>query len=371
MNSVPWGGSEILWYEAAEHLAAAGQDVSLCTPQWPECPAPIQVAKKQWRADHHFDCPTYQRSRRGRIARRLLGQTPLSFHRGWLRRTRPRILCISNGNAFQGLPWMEAAMAEGVPFVSIAQAHAEFLAPSEADAVRFIRAFTSARVNYFVSSANLELVEVQLGWRFPNARLIGNHSCKIPTSAPLPWPTASGNSLRLACVARLHTASKGQDLLFQALADPRWRDRDVELSLYGSGEQDQALRRLSRMLGIDNRIHFRGYTSNSMEIWETHHALVLPSRYEGMPLVVMEAMLAGRPVITTAVAGAPELIQHGQTGFLAEAPTISHLQRCLEEAWSLRSSWPSIGYSANAVAVQRASTSPAERLAKELLQLIA
>lgn len=370
MNSVPWGGSEILWYEAAELLATAGHPLVLCTPSWPDVPAPIKIAREKWGAEHSFDSSSQPRSLVQRIATRLLERSTISFHRLWLRRARPKILCISNGNAFQGLAWMEAAMEEGIPFVTIAQAHAEFIGPGEPEALCLIKAFSAARVNYFVSQANQKLVEHQLGWYFDNARLIANHSRDLPITAPIPWPKTECATLRLACVARLHPSSKGQDLLFEVLADPSFRSRDLHVSLYGTGDQEHVLRRLAEIMKISDRVQFRGHTSNPMEIWQTHHALVLPSRYEGMPLVLMEAMLAGRPVITTAVAGAPELVEHAKTGFLAEAATATHLKRCLEEAWHQRDKWPTIGKCAHEVASTRAETPPADQLASDLLELI-
>ena len=84
----------------------------------------------------------------------------------------------------------------------------------------------------------------------------------------------------------------------------------------------------------------------------------------------MEAMLAGRPVISTSVAGIPELVKHGLNGFLAEAPTVEHLQQCLEEAWVKRFQWPDIGRAAHAAAAERAKEVPAVRLANELLEFI-
>lgn len=370
MNSVPWGGSEVLWYEAAELLAEQGHPLALCTPIWPELPAPLSKAKAEWNASHCFYPPVQSRQRLQRIVRRLIRAKGEKQRRRWLRQVRPSIFCISNGNAFQGLDWMEAAMAEGVPFVTIAQAHAEFLSPADAEAGRLIKAFSAACANYFVARANEELVESQLGFCLTNYRLIGNHSRYLPIASSMPWPDQNNQTLRLACVARLHPASKGQDLLFRALSDSRWSDRDWQLSLFGAGEQEQCLRRLAQLLGISHRVHFMGHSNTPMEIWKTHHALVLPSRYEGTPLVLMEAMLAGRPAISTAVAGARDLIEHGKNGFLAEAPTVDHLQRCLEEAWARRSQWESIGRAAYATAAERAKEIPAERLARELLGLI-
>ena len=368
MNSLPWGGSEVLWYEAAELITLQGHSVTLCTPPWPQLAAPLAKAKAEWGAQHYFDPSVQPPHLLRRIARRFRRRSAECSKRQWLRQVRPVLLCLSNGNAYQGLEWMEAAMEENVPFVTIAQAHADFLSPADAVADRLIKAFSAARANYFVARANQELVETQLGVRLTNARLIGNHSRHLTIAFPIPWPQQPIQTLKFACVARLHPASKGQDLLFHALADARWRNRDWQLNLYGVGEQEQSLRRLSQMLGIGQNVHFMGHSSTPMEIWKTHHALVLASRYEGTPLVLMEAMLAGRPVIATAVAGIPELIKHGHTGFLAEAPTVEHLQRCLEEAWANRSQLPDLGRAGHSDAVERAKVVPAVRLASELLE---
>jgi glycosyltransferase involved in cell wall biosynthesis len=369
MNSLPWGGSEVLWYEAAELLSKQGHTVTLCTPPWPKLAAPLAKAKAEWGAQHYFDPSIQPRHLLLRMARRFRPRSAESSKRRWLRQVRPVLLCLSNGNAFQGLEWMEAAMAEKIPFVTIAQAHADFLSPTDSKADRLIKAFSAAKANYFVARANQELVEAQLGVRLTNARLIGNHSQHLSVSSPIFWPQQPDQTLKLACVARLHPASKGQDLLFQALAGNRWSKRAWQLSLYGAGEQEQCLRRLAQMLGISQRVHFMGHSVEPMEIWKTHHALVLASRYEGIPLVLMEAMLAGRPVISTAVAGMPELVKHGLNGFLAEAPTVQHLQQCLEEAWARRSQWPDIGRAAHAAASERAKEVPAFKLARELLLL--
>ena len=311
MNSVPWGGSEVLWYESAELLAQQGHHVTLCTPFFPQLAPPLAKAKAEWGAHHCFDPTIQQRNLLGRITRRFTRGQAERSRRRWLRQARPVLLCLSNGNAFQGLEWMEAAMTENVPFVTIAQAHADFLSPTDSNADRLIEAFSAAQANYFVSRSNLELVETQLGFRLTNALLIGNHSRHLSVASPILWPEQPDQTLKFACLARLHPASKGHDLLFQALADDRWQNRAWQLSLYGAGEQEQSLRRLAQMLGISQRVHFMGHSADPMEIWKSHHALVLASRYEGIPLVLMEAMLAGRPVISTAVSGIPELIKHG------------------------------------------------------------
>ena len=68
----------------------------------------------------------------------------------------------------------------------------------------------------------------------------------------------------------------------------------------------------------------------------------MPSRIEGLPLTLVEAMLCGRPVVATRVAGA-ELIEDGITGFLAEAPTVGSVGEALERFWARREEAREIG----------------------------
>jgi len=141
--------------------------------------------------------------------------------------------------------------------------------------------------------------------------------------------------LRFACVARLDPIAKGQDILFEVLATQRWRDRRWQLYLYGEGRNRQVLEHLAKRLEISDRVVFSGFESVE-KIWAANHVLVMPSRFEGMPLALVEAMLCGRPVIATDVAGHAEIIEDGVTGFLADAPTTRAVASALERFWVRR-----------------------------------
>ena len=82
------------------------------------------------------------------------------------------------------------------------------------------------------------------------------------------------------------------------------------------------------------------------EIWATHHALLMPSRHEGLPLALIEAMLCGRFGIVTDVAGNAELIDDNRTGFVAAAPQAACLDEAMERAWQQRHRWAEIGLAA-------------------------
>ena len=160
------------------------------------------------------------------------------------------------------------------------------------------------------------------------------------------WPGDSG-PLRLACVARMDAAAKGQDLLLRILARPQWRERPIELNFFGEGVHELGLRRLTQMLQLNN-VHFCGHISDIRAIWEQNHLLVLPSRFEGLPLALVEAMWCGRPAVVTDVGGNAELCLDGETGFVAPAATLSCFSRTLERAWERRKEWLNLGQAARA-----------------------
>jgi glycosyltransferase involved in cell wall biosynthesis len=105
-------------------------------------------------------------------------------------------------------------------------------------------------------------------------------------------------------------------------------------------------------------------------IWASHHALVLPSRYEGLPLSLVEAMLCGRPSIVTNVSGNTELLEDNVTGFVAAAPMPTFLDEALERAWARRADWQAIGAAAARQVRELVPSDPAGVFADELLALV-
>ena len=178
-----------------------------------------------------------------------------------------------------------------------------------------------------------------------NAELAWNPYNVSSGSAPA-WPDES-SGWRLACVARMDPGAKGQDLLLQALARPEWRDRPVELNFFGCGPDELVLRRVARMFQLKN-VRFRGHVTDIRAIWEQNHLLVLPSRYEGLPLVLAEAMWSARPAVVTDVGGNKELCVDNETGFIAPAATLSSVSHTLERAWARRKEWQQLGQAARA-----------------------
>jgi glycosyltransferase involved in cell wall biosynthesis len=203
--------------------------------------------------------------------------------------------------------------------------------------------YSGARRVFCVSRNNLDLLGLQLGERLRNAELVRN-PYNVSTQPPPPWPDVS-SGWRLACVARLELAAKGQDLLLQTLAGLQWRDRPIEVNLFGAGPDEAVLRRLGALLQLPN-VRFRGHVQDIRAIWEKHHLLLLPSRYEGLPLSLVEAMWCGRPAVVTDAGGNAELCADNETGFVARAASVGSYSEALEKAWERREEWPQMGEAA-------------------------
>jgi len=122
---------------------------------------------------------------------------------------------------------------------------------------------------------------------------------------------------RVLFVGRL-VAVKGVRLLIEAVGQLRRSHPDLKLTIVGDGSERAALEALTSELGLTDLVTFAGYRPQHAvaDILRDTDMLVLPSFAEGVPIVLMEAMASRLPVIASQVAGVPELVEDGVTGFL-------------------------------------------------------
>ena len=138
---------------------------------------------------------------------------------------------------------------------------------------------------------------------------------------------------RLLCIGRLHE-QKGHLVLLDAMAELKRRRIPCELVLAGDGPLRASLEAKIAELGLGEHIRITGWISEQQVIEEltAARALVLPSFGEGLPVVIMEAMALGRPVISTFIAGIPELVKPGENGWLVPAGAVPPLVEAMAEA---------------------------------------
>jgi glycosyltransferase involved in cell wall biosynthesis len=362
-NESGWGGSELLWSLTAERLARAGNEVRVSAPRLSELIPRVERLRSA-------GCRIFYRQAPAPILYRAAVRVfPFcDYVRKQVRSVAPGadLVVISQGNNQDGLRWMEVARSLGYTYIVIVQGVTGW--PPDDIAERLASGYENARAAYFVSEANLALTRLQLVTPLLNGGVIRN-PFNVSYSARPPWPAGSGSELSLACVARVDVGTKRHDLILQVLALPKWRERGVELSIVGEGQNLVTVRRLAAELRLAN-VRFAGHVTDIEGIWSTHHALVLPSMNEGMPVVVVEAMLCGRPCIVTDVGGNRELVRDGINGFLAKAPTVELLDEAMNRAWENRHRLREMGEQAATDVRRWVSADPVEDFVRELRGLV-
>jgi colanic acid/amylovoran biosynthesis glycosyltransferase len=149
--------------------------------------------------------------------------------------------------------------------------------------------------------------------------------------APRPVPVAP----RLVCVGRI-CAAKGQLVLIEAAARLAANGVAFELVLAGDGPMRAQIEAQIKRHRVGTQVRITGWISSTevREHIQTSRAMVLPSFAEGLPVVIMEAMALRRPVITTYVAGIPELVRHGENGWLLPAGSVHELAEAMADCLS-------------------------------------
>jgi glycosyltransferase involved in cell wall biosynthesis len=143
----------------------------------------------------------------------------------------------------------------------------------------------------------------------------------------------STGTLLIGSVGRL-THQKGYNLLIEALAQSALTS--AHLLLMGTGEEADRLTAQARQRGISERVHLLGYRQDVPRLLGALDLYVQPSRFEGMPNAVLEAMAAGCPIVASAVDGIQELIDDGVQGWLVPPENITALAAAIDSALSDR-----------------------------------
>jgi glycosyltransferase involved in cell wall biosynthesis len=202
--------------------------------------------------------------------------------------------------------WMKAPLQIALGRWSVRAADL-VLAPSRATARELERDYGARDVRVVPNSSG--------GWRIEENPISG---------------FGDGSERPLLFVGRLRIR-KGVEVLLRALSRLPESIGSAELWIVGEGEHRAAIEEAARRFRVDSRIRFLGRRSAGEIRWALSRAraLVVPSIYEGMPLVILEAMAAGTPVIASRVSGIPEVVIDGDTGWLVEPESPEDLASAL------------------------------------------
>lgn len=364
MEGYPWGGSEALWMNMAEDALKMKIHVSVSYKFWDVLPKQlIQIeemgANLFLRKTKYIKVPLLTK-----VLRKLRGQdTIIKKENPFLNifSIKPDVLLINEGTFTSILHFPELyqlLLESTIPYVLLVHQNMEYGAINPGFYDNAKKIYNNAKQVIFVSERNMDMARMMLCTTLNNATVVRN-PVNLETLGVIDYPNSS--LIKLATVGRLFCKQKGHDLLLRALAQLK-NHYNFSLTFYGIGEDEVYLKELVSYLKLEKEVIFSGYNANVRSIWTENQMLVLASHYEGMPIVIVEAMLCGRPCLVTDVAGNTEWIQHLENGFIANTPTVDELVKVLKLAFNQKEKWQLMGEKAALKAEALYDKTPGETL---------
>jgi glycosyltransferase involved in cell wall biosynthesis len=339
MRVASWGGSEELWSKTALRALAEGHNVETLTYSYD--PISLHIAKLR---EVGVDTKFYQQDSSLLLDRMAVKLGVKKKRSANLPILEADVYVISCGSTWDFVIYnniTDKVIATGKPYILLSHNSLESGAIlNDSQREYAVRAFEGASKVLFVSERNRRCAERQMAYYLPKAQIVSN-PIRVQEIAVRPFPVS--DKLLLAFVGTIECDFKGIDLLLEALSGEIWRSRDFHLSLYGKGPNEKYIQRLIELYNLQGKVSLQGYVNDVDRIWETSQALVLSSTSEGVPMVVIEAMLSGRAVLSTDVGAAERYVKDGETGYLVSAAKARYLAEGLEKLWQNRTNLQQMG----------------------------
>lgn len=156
----------------------------------------------------------------------------------------------------------------------------------------------------------------------------------VSNTQPVPRADRRSSTIALGCVGRL-VPVKRFDVAIETVAQlPEIDGRPVTLSIFGDGPLRPNLLALSEKLGVGSRVHLRGFVTETAKIFSEIDVLLVPSDHEGLPMVILEAMHAGVPIVAHQVGGLVEVLEDGPSGLLLKTQNARDWAESLRELFT-------------------------------------
>ena len=192
----------------------------------------------------------------------------------------------------------------------------------------FIDRFIYRRVDHIIAVSHAIKKYMIEEKRLPENKITvvhnGVHLEKFHPSSPRP-----DGRLVFGVIGRLEP-QKGHRYFLEAVQQLGSKAAEANFQVIGEGSLRNELEEKAKELGIESRVKFLGFRSDIVKAFDELDVLVLPSLFEGLPLVALEASAMGKAVIVTNVDGSPEVVAHNETGIVVPSQDSSALREAME-----------------------------------------
>ncbi len=341
------GGSEVLWIEAVFRLRELGHDVIVIIKKW--LPYPLFFSKFA-----EAGVKVY-------FKESLKFESVVDFS--------PDHVVISTGCQDEGVEWYEQCKENSIQYSIINQLTKEVSVwPINAkNNGRVKDGYQSAEKVFFTCHNNHQVMESRLNSKINNYDIHFN-PFHMDRDISLPFPPTE-TTLKIAVPARLLTIHKGQDIIIELLAQKKWKDRKLEVTFYGDGPDKEKLADMANKLDVTN-VFFVDRVNDISKIWAENHIILLASKMEGLPIVLVGAMMCGRTAVVTDIGGHAELIDDNVNGFVAHGTSVHALDEALERAYQRKHEVEELGKLARKKVLSYLPEDPVQDYVNKLLSLI-
>lgn len=332
MNGSAWGGSEELWFRLALYSAANNNITAVVCFEWPEKKSRLQQLRDA-------GCIVYTlNSKRSFISNfqniRTLKQIPFEQY---------DVQVINQGG------WKDVVHT---PFAKLYKRLSNYVllyhnydkgsVLSKRKTALLRNWAEKAKCNAAASSKIFSTIADDLQLTVPRAEVWINPITFLPDAQPETYFNNSNISIWLM-LAALDVQRKAQDVLITALASAKWKQRNWQLHLYGSGKDKEYLETLIQQLQLNDKVFLKGHTHNVKEVLKQSNWLFQCTNKDAMPISVMEAMALGLPCLVSATGDMPKWIADGVSGYVCTAVTATAIDEKLEIIWQNKQQWKQMG----------------------------
>ena len=340
------GGSEVLWMETAIKLRELGHDVV--------------VVIKRWYPFPEFFKEFADRGIKIFFKESLVFKNIVDF--------QPDLMVVSTGCQDEGVDWYEQCKEYAIPYAIINQlTKEEHLWPIDIHKnARVKDGYSSAEKVFFTCQNNHKIMESRLKSKISNYDIHFN-SFHMDRNISLPFPDLE-TGIRIAVPARLLTIHKGQDVIIKLLSRKKWKDREVQVNFYGDGPDKEQLISLAKEFNVSN-VCFIDRVNDVSKIWEENHIILLASKMEGLPIVLVGAMMCARMPVVTDVGGHAELVDDNINGFVAHGTSVDALDDAMERAYERKDEIEKLGKLARDKVLDYMPLDPVQEFSDKIIQI--